>query len=107
MELIYHAHVYFDKSTIEVAQFLRKRIEEDFSLEIGKFHEKPVGPHPSWSYQIKFTEADFGQLIPWLMHNRQNLTVFIHSCSGEDLRDHTASVCWLGQSQPLNLEIFN
>lgn len=106
MKVDYHAHVYFDQFTTQRAQALRESIERKFNLEIGRFHQKLVGPHPSWSFQIKFTESDFGEFVQWLLHNRKDLTIFIHQCSGDNLKDHTENVCWLGKSQNLNLEIF-
>ena len=82
-------------------------INDNFSLEVGTFHEKPVGPHPCWSFQVKFDTKMFGIFVPWLMENRNRLTVFIHACTGDNLLDHTENVCWLGQVHELNLEIFN
>ena len=103
----YHAHVYFDSETTEPAQALRAEIEEHFDIEMGRFHEKNVGPHPRWSYQVAFQPELFGTLIPWLSLNRRGLTVFVHAETGDALTDHTQHVYWLGESIPLNLEIFN
>lgn len=100
----YHAHVYFDESTVEPAKALRAKIEDRFDINMGRFHEKNVGPHPSWSYQVAFGPELFGELIPWLSVNRQGLTVFVHGCSGEHIIDHTEYVCWLGDSQELDLD---
>ncbi|MEC8282286.1 MAG: DOPA 4,5-dioxygenase family protein [Pseudomonadota bacterium] len=35
------------------------------------------------------------------------MTVFVHGLSGEDWRDHTDLVIWLGPSVPLNLAMFH
>ncbi|MFT7095134.1 MAG: DOPA 4,5-dioxygenase [Alcanivorax sp.] len=40
------------------------------------------------------------------MASRNGLTVFVHGLSGDDLRDHTELVMWLGESLPLDLSIF-
>ena len=103
----YHAHVYFDAATRDQAWALRNLIEENFDIEMGRFHEKPVGPHPRFSYQVAFTPAQFGQIVPWLARHRGGLTVFVHGLSGEDWRDHTDLVIWLGPSVPLNLTMFH
>lgn len=102
----YHAHVYFDAATADKARALQQRISDNFEISMGRFHEKNVGPHPRWSYQVAFKAALFDTLIPWLMLNRDGLTVFVHGLSGDDLFDHTALTLWLGESVPLNLEIF-
>lgn len=100
----YHAHVYFDASTVEPARALRAEIEENFDIEMGRFHEKTVGPHPKWSYQVAFGPEQFGNLIPWLSVNRGALTVFVHACSGDHIIDHTEYVQWLGPSEELNID---
>ena len=102
----YHAHVYFDAESAGAAQKLRAHIEEKFDVEMGRFHEKFVGPHPRWSYQLAFKADQFQKIIPWLMVNRKGLTVFVHATSGDHLIDHTDYVCWLGESIPLNLDVF-
>ena len=66
----YHAHVYFDAESRERAYALRERITERFDIQMGRFHEKLVGPHPRWSYQVAFGPEVFQELVPWLMLNR-------------------------------------
>tara|TARA_Y100000588_G_C13436375_1_gene577953 strand:+ start:117 stop:461 length:345 start_codon:yes stop_codon:yes gene_type:complete len=103
----YHAHVYFDAESTDAARKLRAEIEGKFDVDMGRFHEKLVGPHPRWSYQLAFRPNQFGEIVPWLTLNRKGLTIFIHICSGDHLMDHTDYVCWLGESVPLNLEVFD
>ena len=103
----YHAHVYYDATTSDFAKSLCTDIGERFGLEVGRFHDKPIGPHPSWSCQIKFSSEDFDTLIPWLNENRNGLTVLVHGLSGDDLVDHTDHAYWLGKEEILNLEMFN
>ncbi len=102
----YHAHVYFDAETAGQARTLREEIEARFDIRMGRFHEKPVGPHPCWSYQVAFDSPLFGDIVSWLSLNRRGLTVFVHACTGNDMRDHVNHVCWLGESCALNLDIF-
>ena len=99
----YHAHVYFDANSVEQARALRERVSDEFDYAVGRFHEKNVGPHPRWSFQIAFNAEAFGTLVPWLALNRKGLTVFVHGLSGEDLYDHTELVMWLGESVELDL----
>lgn len=44
----WHAHVYFDAASRDAAWALREAIGLHLvdRVEIGRFHEKPVGPHP-------------------------------------------------------------
>jgi DOPA 4,5-dioxygenase len=101
----YHAHVYFDGNSVEQARALRERVSEEFDYAVGRFHEKNVGPHPRWSFQIAFKAEAFGTLVPWLAVNRKGLTVFVHGLSGEDIYDHTELVMWLGESVELDLSV--
>ena len=103
----YHAHVYFDETTIETAREICERVSEKFDISMGRVHERPVGPHPRWSCQLAFDKGKFGRVIPWLMKNREGLTVFIHPITGDDLMDHTDHAIWMGEMLPLNLEIFS
>ena len=102
----YHAHVYFDDTTKIYARKLCDEIGEKFNLNVGRFHEKPIGPHPCWSCQISFGIKDFETFIPWLDENRKELTIFVHGLTGNDLKDHTDFAYWLGQEAKLNLGMF-
>ncbi len=99
----YHAHVYYDAETKETAARLRAGVEARFDITMGRWHDRPVGPHPRWSYQILFEPALFGELVPWLALNRDVLTVFVHPNTGRDLPDHAEHAMWLGESPELNL----
>ena len=77
-----------------------------FPVSVGRKHQKPVGPHPSWSCQLGFKPEVFDKIIPWLEENRNGLTVFIHADTGDDLKDHTDHVKWLGEPEKLHLEMF-
>lgn len=103
----FHAHVYFDENCRGHARDLREDIERLFQVEMGRWHEKKVGPHPRWSYQIAFEHAVFNSIVPWLMINRRGLTVFLHPNTGNNLSDHRDSAAWMGEMLELNLEIFS
>lgn len=80
---------------------------EKFDVPVGRKHQQPVGPHPMWSCQITLTPENFGVVVPWLALNRHGLTVFIHTETGDALKDHTEHAIWMGSMQPLNLAIFD
>ena len=102
----YHAHVYFDAATLDQATLLCEQATEKFSLQMGRIHKRPVGPHPCWSCQLAFPSELFGELIPWLVLHRNELTVFVHPLTGNHLADHTQHVIWLGESMALDVSAF-
>ncbi len=102
----FHAHVYFDLSTVEQAETLCDTAGEKFAVSVGRKHRQAIGPHPRWSCQIRFEPELFGKLIPWLALNRNGLTILIHPETGDDLMDHTEYAIWMGKIEPLNLEMF-
>jgi len=101
----WHAHVYFDGTSRDAAWTLRETIQAALGerIQMGRFHEKPVGPHPMWSYQLAFDAAQFAPVVGWLTLNHGALDVFVHPNTGDALRDHRDSAMWLGRSYTLNL----
>lgn len=102
----WHAHVYFDTETVPAAEKVRQAVTDQFDIRMGRWHEKLVGPHPRWSYQIGFRPDQFAEIMSWLALNRRGLTVFIHPETGDDLIDHTRHTIWMGEMLDLNLEMF-
>lgn len=104
----WHAHVYFDVTTRAQAWSLRETIEAELAgrIEMGRFHESNVGPHPMCSHQLSIASRDFLAVIGCLTLNRGQLDVFVHPNTGDGLRDHRDSAIWLGHSHVLNLTIF-
>lgn len=104
----WHAHVYFDGETTDRARALYERVQAAFpTAEMGRFHEKPVGPHPMWSYQVAFAPDLLATILPWLTLNRAGLDVFIHPNTGDGLADHRDHTVFLGKSYALKLSIFD
>ncbi|MGF1706728.1 DOPA 4,5-dioxygenase family protein [Enterovibrio baiacu] len=99
----YHAHVYFDANTLDAAKRLYEKTQNAFSLKLGRIHERPVGPHTMWSYQVLFFDTDFDNFIPWLDEQRDTLNVLVHASTGDDLADHTQHAYWLGNAVALDL----
>ncbi|MFA3918233.1 DOPA 4,5-dioxygenase family protein [Ruegeria hyattellae] len=103
----YHAHVYFDAATQDAAQKVCEEAAKLFPVEMGRMHAKAVGPHPRWSCQLAFAPEAFAQVVPWLILNRQGLTVFTHPETGDHLADHRDRAIWMGEMLDLNLSIFD
>jgi aromatic ring-cleaving dioxygenase len=102
----YHAHIYFGEDSKVLAKTLCEISADKFGLNVGRFHEKTIGPHLQWSCQVIFGTKDFDRYITWLDSNRENLTVFVHALTGDDLKDHTEFAYWLGEEVALKLDIF-
>ncbi|KKB61809.1 4,5-dioxygenase [Robbsia andropogonis] len=101
----WHAHVYFDETSRDTAWHLREKILKHLGnqLEMGRFHEKTVGPHPKWSYQLAFAPDHMAAIVSWLTLHHGELDVFVHPNTGDALRDHRDSPMWIGRSHTLHL----
>jgi DOPA 4,5-dioxygenase len=104
----YHAHVYYDGAEARTrAERLRERVGAEFpQARLGRWHDKLVGPHTQSMYQVAFPADLLAFFLPWLMLNRDGLTVLLHPETGDDLTDHTAHAAWLGGILPLRLDAF-
>ncbi|NVD07698.1 4,5-dioxygenase [Vibrio sp. JPW-9-11-11] len=102
----YHAHVYFDAPSLAFARQLRNELEQEFELELGTMHQRLVGPHTMWSFQVLFDSTQFESLITWLDVHRGALSVLVHADTGDDLVDHTQYAYWLGCPVKLDLSQF-
>jgi DOPA 4,5-dioxygenase len=100
----YHAHIYYDPATTrDRAAELRGWIEQRFpTARMGRWHDVPVGPHPGAMYQVAFDPSLFPTLVPFLMLNRQGLTVLVHPETGRPRDDHLLNAMWLGAVLVLN-----
>ena len=102
----YHAHVYYDPSlTRGVAEALRQRIMERFVVQLGRWHDVPVGPHTAAMYQVAFKPEQFGGFVPWLMLNRAGLNVLVHPNTLAPRDDHLLHALWLGSRSALKEEV--
>jgi DOPA 4,5-dioxygenase len=104
----YHAHVYYDPARTRAdAARLRARVAEKFpQAKLGRWHDETVGPHPQSMYQIAFPREMLADFVPWLMLNRDGLTVLLHPETGDNYTDHSAHAVWFGAVLPLRLEVF-
>ena len=100
----YHAHVYYNTGSKPAAAELREAIGERFDVKLGRWHDRPIGPHPRWSYQVAFDPGVFAEIVPWLALNRDDLVVFVHPNTGDDIADHTAHAIWLSEKVELDID---
>ena len=101
----WHAHVYFDAASRDAATEFREVVTAQFGnrVQMGRIHEREVGPHPRWSYQIAFAPIQFSDVVGWLALNHGALDVFVHPNTDNELRDHRDCALWLGRSHQLDL----
>jgi DOPA 4,5-dioxygenase len=102
----FHAHIYFEAHELEPARTLAEEARSRFGVSVGRFHERPVGPHPRGSCQLVVETERFGDFALWAAVNRRGLTIFAHASTGDDRADHSENVVWFGPSERLDLSIF-
>lgn len=100
----FHAHIYYDPASRKAAARVREGLAARFDVQLGRWHDEPVGPHPKAMYQVIFSPALFDQLVPWLMFHREGLDVLVHPDTDDDVKDHVEHSLWLGNKLKLNIE---
>ena len=98
----FHAHVYYGPATRAEAERVRGQLDALFQVELGRWRDEPVGPHPRAMYQVAFAADQFPALVTWLMEHRGGLTVLVHPNTGDDLGDHLDRALWLGEKLELD-----
>jgi len=100
----YHAHVYYDdQNTRKIAGKIRTFTENNFDVIMGRWRDEPVGPHPKPMFQIAFKPDLFAEIVPWLMLNRDGLSILVHPDTGDDVPDHRDFPVWLGEKLVLDI----
>jgi aromatic ring-cleaving dioxygenase len=101
----FHAHVYYDTGTREIAVRVREGLSAKFDVQLGRWRDEPVGPHPKSMYQVAFSPNQFAEVVPWLMLHREGLDVLVHPNTGDAVADHMVHSLWLGEKLDLNVEV--
>jgi aromatic ring-cleaving dioxygenase len=100
----FHAHVYYDDDkSREAAAEIRAYAEQNFDVRMGRWRDKPVGPHPKPMFQMAFEPEVFAAILPWLMLNHGELAILIHPETGEHVPDHRDFALWLGEKLELDI----
>ena len=101
--MYYHAHIYWsDDDGREIALKLRPYLKS-IGCQLGTVHDKPIGPHPLPMYQINYHDRVSSVVEKFLRNNCGNLSVLLHEDTGDDIKDHTVGVRWIGK--PVVLDI--
>ncbi len=51
------------------------------------------------------TNEEFAKVVPWLMLNREGLSVLVHPSTGDGYGDHLERSLWLGERLKLNEDV--
>ena len=100
----WHAHIYYDPAaTRSQAERLRAQLAGRFPrLQIGRWHDSPVGPHTRAMFQILFAPDDFAAVVPFLAFARGGLSILVHADGTDDGRKaHIEQAIWMGEPLPL------
>ena len=95
-----------DDAVREKASRLREKAWAKWpgQVRMGRFRDTAVGPHPQAMYQIEFDHDLFAEIVPWLMYNRDDLTILLHPDAEDAFRDHAWYPFWMGEQLDLRLE---
>lgn len=102
----FHVHIYFEAKDIALARTLAEAARKLDMFEIVKFHDQPVGPHPASMFEMHFKEPCYRGVLEWVKNNRGPFTAMIHQDTGDDYKDHTDHIQWIGKQLPLDFSFF-
>jgi aromatic ring-cleaving dioxygenase len=102
----HHVHVFFSLAERSKADDVARRLEAASGLSPSSWTTGAAGPFLSPMFQVNVPADAFAVTVPWLMLNRGELAVLVHPLTGDDLADHTTHAAWLGEQQPLALDVF-
>lgn len=91
----YHAHIYFDASTLEQARAMCEEAALLFGVTQGR-STSARSARTRTERQLAFGPELITVMLPWLALNRHGLVVFLHPETGHDLLDHTDHAIWMG-----------
>ena len=102
----FHAHIYFNEENRAEARHLAERIKLVDIFQCISLSSKPIGPHPLGMIEAHFNNLSYNLALKWLMNHRGEYSVLIHQDTGDDFKDHTDNILWLGPPLPLNFSFF-
>ena len=75
----YHAHIYYDDANRHIAEALREEIEQRFVMRMGRWREKPVGPHPQAMFQVAFENDVFAKIVLVSAHHQSDEYLWLNN----------------------------
>lgn len=102
----FHVHIYFDPTARDKATAVHDSLVAQFAGQPSRPQFTGIaGPHPVAQMQVIFRSENFtADVLPWLMFNRQGLSILIHPLTDDEVEDHTAHAVWLGKPVELLVE---
>jgi DOPA 4,5-dioxygenase len=100
----FHAHVYFDIATRPIAERVYDALGRHFGVKLGALHDRPVGLHAKPMFEATVSRELFAAVVPWLMVNRDGLSVLVHPMTDDPVADHETSPLWMGEPLALDIE---
>jgi aromatic ring-cleaving dioxygenase len=112
MNAPYHAHIYYEPQTRDVAVRLHRRLRDAASngdalgvIYVGDLRDRPVGPHPLPQFEIHFDAQTLPQVLAVL--EPSGLGALVHPLTDDDLADHTTLARWIGAPLQLDLSVLD
>lgn len=96
---MYHIHVYFALNNMAAAERLHHTIIQTQAEKIERIYPlvpRLVGPHKMPMFEIHIADLNNG-FVEWLDSARGEMSALIHPVTGNDRRDHSEGVRWLGR----------
>ncbi len=102
----FHAHIYIKKQNLSETQEIIRLAQIIGIFEYVELFDEPIGPHPFGMIELHFSDQVYHVALEWLKSHHGNFSVFIHQETGDDFRDHTDGVIWLGTPVEIDFSFF-
>ncbi len=100
----FEAFVYVAPDQKDVGLGVKNSIAKlGFNLVIGAQADKAQDLHPTGYFRLDFDLDEFGIIVPWLMINRQKLSVLIVPKTKNRRADFKKHALWLGTPLPFDV----
>lgn len=103
----YHAHIYFAPHYFDKANELYKKALSKSEFSFCKIYDRPIGPHPLAMIEVHFKEDCLDECRNWFETNRNSLSILIHIDTGDDIKDHSENIEWLGTPLKIDFSFFD
>lgn len=103
---LFHAHIYIKNQTLKEIHELIDLAQLTGIFEHLELSEKPIGPHPLGMIELHFSGKAYHVAIQWLKNHHRNFSTLIHQDTGDDFRDHTDGILWLGTPVEIDFSFF-
>ena len=105
----YHAHIYFDVNQQDEASQLQRKISAHFlnkKIAVSRLVNRPIGPHPKPMFEVDFFVTEHAEVVEFITKNIGTLSCLVHENTGDDVRDHSEGIQWIGPTLTLDFSFF-